>query len=112
MSMPVPSPSMNGMIGSFGTLSEPSAFCVTEPWLGDVLPVTRRPTPYALRHTATAKAMPWSVLPASGGLHFRCNGKAAPAEPATCSNGILLATLDAKGKATSYTKVSDTQIPS
>ena len=62
--------------------------------------------------TAAAKAMPWSVLPASGGLHFRCNGKAAPAEPATCSNAILLATLNGQGKATSYAKVSDTQIPS
>ena len=62
--------------------------------------------------TAAAKAMPWSVLPASGGLHFRCSGKAAAAEPATCTNAILLATLDAKGKATSYTKVSDAQIPS
>ncbi len=39
--------------------------------------------------TAAAKAMPWSVLPASGGLHFRCNGKAAAAEPATCTNAIL-----------------------
>ena len=56
--------------------------------------------------------MPWSVLPASGGYHFRCSGKAAPAEPATCTNAILLATLNGKGKATSYTKVNDAQIPS
>jgi branched-chain amino acid transport system substrate-binding protein len=61
--------------------------------------------------TATAKAMPWSVLPASGGLHFRCNGKAAPAEPATCSNAILLATLDANGKAKKYVIANDGQIP-
>jgi len=61
--------------------------------------------------TSTAKAMPWSVLPASGGLHFRCNGKAAPAEPATCSNGILLATLDATGKAKKYVVANDAQIP-
>ena len=31
-------------------------------------------TPAAI--IAATKAMPWSVLPASGGLHFRCNGKA------------------------------------
>ena len=55
--------------------------------------------------------MPWSVLPASGGLHFQCNGKAAPAEPATCSNGILLATLDGKGKAVKYVVANDGQIP-
>jgi branched-chain amino acid transport system substrate-binding protein len=61
--------------------------------------------------TAAAKAMPWSVLPASGGLHFQCNGKAAPAEPATCSNGILLATLDGKGKAVKYVVANDGQIP-
>jgi branched-chain amino acid transport system substrate-binding protein len=60
---------------------------------------------------AAAKAMPWSVLPASGGYHFRCNGKASAAEPATCTNALLLATLDAKGKATSYNKVNDAQIP-
>ena len=34
---------------------------------------------------AAAKAMPWSVLPASGGLHIRCNGKADPTVPATCT---------------------------
>ena len=67
------------------------------------------PTPTTI--TATAKAMPWSVLPASGGLHFRCNGKAAPAEPATCSNGILLATLDSTGKAKKYVIANDGPIP-
>jgi len=74
----------------------------TEALKGDATPATI---------TATAKAMPWSVLPASGGLHFRCNGKAAPAEPATCTNAILLATLDAQGKALKYTAVNDAQIP-
>ena len=59
--------------------------------------------------TAAAKAMPWSVLPAAGGFHFRCNGKADPAEPATCTKAILLATLNGEGKATSYTKVNDTR---
>jgi len=60
---------------------------------------------------AAAKAMPWSVLPASGGLHIRCNGKAAPTAPATCTNAALLATLNGQGKATSYTRVGDTPIP-
>src|SRR4029077_20086703 len=60
---------------------------------------------------AAAKAMPWSVLPASGGLHIRCNGKAAPTAPATCTNATLLATLNGQGKATSYVPAGDTQIP-
>jgi branched-chain amino acid transport system substrate-binding protein len=60
---------------------------------------------------AAAKAMPLSVLPASGGLHVRCNGKAAPTAPATCTNATLLATLDGQGKATSYVAAGDTQIP-
>ena len=66
-------------------------------------------TPAAI--IAAAKAMPWSVLPASGGLHIRCNGKAAPTAPATCTNATLLATLDGKGKASKYVPVGDTQIP-
>jgi branched-chain amino acid transport system substrate-binding protein len=60
---------------------------------------------------AAAKAMPLSVLPASGGLHIRCNGKAAPTAPATCTNATLLATLDGQGKATSYVPTGDAQIP-
>ena len=60
---------------------------------------------------AAAKAMPWSVLPASGGLHIRCNGKADPTVPATCTKASLLATLDAQGKASKYTPITDTQIP-
>jgi branched-chain amino acid transport system substrate-binding protein len=65
-------------------------------------------TPAAI--IAAAKAMPWSVLPGTGGLHFRCNGKADPAQPATCANNVLIAKLDAEGKATSYTPVGDTKI--
>ena len=60
---------------------------------------------------AAAKAMPWSVLPASGGLHIRCNGKADPTVPATCTKASLLATLDAQGKASKYTPITDTEIP-
>ena len=66
-------------------------------------------TPAAI--IAATKAMPWSVLPASGGLHIRCDGKAAPTSPASCTNAILLATLNGQGKATSYKPAGDTQIP-
>ena len=45
--------------------------------------LTGEVTPQTL--IATTKAMPWSVLPGTGGLHFRCNGKADPTQPATCS---------------------------
>ncbi len=60
---------------------------------------------------AAAKAMPWSVLPGSGGYHVRCNGKADPTVPATCTAATLLATLGADGKATKYTVAGDAQIP-
>lgn len=60
---------------------------------------------------AATKAMPLSVLPGTGGLHFRCNGKADPAQPAVCSNGTNAAKLDSTGKATTYTAVGDTPIP-
>ena len=64
-----------------------------------------------LTSTKTHTAMPWSVLPGSGGLHFRCNGKADPSVPASCRNGALLATLNATGKAANYTRVADAPIP-
>jgi branched-chain amino acid transport system substrate-binding protein len=57
------------------------------------------------------KSMPSSVIPGTGGLHFRCNAKADPAQPAVCSNGTNAATLDATGNAVSYTPVNDTPIP-
>ncbi len=60
---------------------------------------------------AAAKAMPWSVLPASGGLHFAATARPTPTAPAACTNATLLATLNAQGKATSYTPVGDTPIP-
>jgi branched-chain amino acid transport system substrate-binding protein len=60
---------------------------------------------------AAAKAMPWSVLPGSGGYHVRCNGKADATVPATCTAATLLATLGADGKATKYTVAGDAQIP-
>jgi len=60
---------------------------------------------------AATKAMPWSVLPGTGGLHFRCNGKADPDQPAVCSSATLAATLNSEGNATKYTPVGDTEIP-
>jgi len=66
-------------------------------------------TPAAI--IAAARAMPWSVVPGTGGLHARCNGKAQPNNPAVCMNGSLAATLDASGKAKTYTVVNDTEIP-
>jgi branched-chain amino acid transport system substrate-binding protein len=60
---------------------------------------------------STIKSMPWSVVPGSGGLHFRCNGKADPTQPAVCSNATNAATLDATGKPATYTPVNDAEIP-
>ncbi|GMU79060.1 MAG: hypothetical protein AMXMBFR46_18530 [Acidimicrobiia bacterium] len=59
---------------------------------------------------AAAKAMGWSELPGTG-FHFRCNGKADPANPAVCAAATNAATLDASGEAISYTPVNDTPIP-
>ena len=58
---------------------------------------------------AATKGMDLSVLPGSGGLHFRCDGKADPTQPAVCSNGTNIATLDAQGNAKKYVQVGDTQ---
>jgi branched-chain amino acid transport system substrate-binding protein len=66
------------------------------------------PTPAAI--IAATKAMPWSVLPGTG-LHFRCNGKADPTNPASCSNNTYIASLDASGQAKSYTPTGDAPIP-
>lgn len=66
-------------------------------------------TPAAI--IAAARAMPWTVLPGTGGLHARCSGKAQPANPAVCMTASLAATLDAQGKATKYTPVADEEIP-
>jgi branched-chain amino acid transport system substrate-binding protein len=60
---------------------------------------------------STIKAMDWTEVPGTGGLHFRCNGKADPTQPAVCSNATNAATLDAKGVAASYTPVNDAEIP-
>ncbi len=67
------------------------------------------PTPAAL--SEATKKMEWTVLPGSGGLHFRCNSKADPTQPAVCSNGTLVAQLDAQGNATKYVPAGDDQIP-
>jgi branched-chain amino acid transport system substrate-binding protein len=60
---------------------------------------------------AAAKAMPWTVLPGTGGLHARCSGKASPEQPSVCMTASLLATLGADGKATKYIVVNDGEIP-
>lgn len=73
----------------------------TEGLKGDV-------TPQSI--STAAKAMGWSELPGTG-FHFRCNGKADPANPAVCAAATNAATLDASGEAISYTPVNDTPIP-
>jgi len=58
---------------------------------------------------AAAKAMPWTVLPGTGGLHAQCTGTVLAGNPAVCMPGTLAATLDATGKASAYTPVNDVQ---
>jgi branched-chain amino acid transport system substrate-binding protein len=60
---------------------------------------------------AAMRGMSWKKLPGSGGLHFRCNSKADPANPAVCVTGVLVSRLDAGGKPTTYEVVNDTEIP-
>jgi len=67
------------------------------------------PTSAAL--SEATKKMDWTVLPGSGGLHFRCNSKADPTQPAVCSNGTLVAQLNSQGNVTKYVPVGDDQIP-
>jgi branched-chain amino acid transport system substrate-binding protein len=89
--------------GGFAMFTSLGGFAVANAALkGDVTPKTL---------IATTKAMPWSVLPGTGGLHFRCNGKADPTQPAACSNNALLTSLNAQGKGTKYVRISDTPIP-
>jgi len=61
--------------------------------------------------TAAIKSMPWTEIPGTGGLHFRCNGKADPAQPAVCTSATNAARLDATGTPKKYTPVNDTPIP-
>jgi branched-chain amino acid transport system substrate-binding protein len=58
---------------------------------------------------AAAKAMPWTELPATGGLHAQCGATIQPDNPAVCMPGSLAAVLGADGKATKYTPVGDTK---
>ena len=53
------------------------------------------PTPAAI--TQAIKTMPWTEIPGTGGLHFRCNGKADPAQPAVCTSATNAATLGKDG---------------
>jgi hypothetical protein len=58
---------------------------------------------------AAAKAMPWTELPATGGLHAQCGVPVQPLYPAACVPGTLLATLGSDGKATKYVASGDTK---
>jgi branched-chain amino acid transport system substrate-binding protein len=58
---------------------------------------------------AAAKSMPWTELPATGGLHAQCGKAVQPANPAVCMPGSLAATLGPDGKATKYVVVGDTK---
>jgi branched-chain amino acid transport system substrate-binding protein len=60
---------------------------------------------------STMKQMRWKLLPGAGGLHYRCNAKADPANPAVCLTGTLVSSLDASGNPTTYKVVNDTPIP-
>jgi branched-chain amino acid transport system substrate-binding protein len=69
---------------------------------GDITPATV---------ASTLHGMTWTELPGAGGLHYRCNGKADPANPSLCMRGTLVSSLDATGNPTTYTAAGDTQIP-
>ena len=56
------------------------------------------------------KSMKSMELPGSGGLHFRCNGKAVADSPALCVRGALKTVLDDKGEPASFTPIGDTPI--
>ncbi|OHV30456.1 branched-chain amino acid ABC transporter substrate-binding protein [Pseudofrankia sp. EUN1h] len=70
---------------------------------GDITPTTV---------TATIQAMKETELPGAGGLNFRCNGKAIPAEPAVCVLGGLTTTLNDKGEPAEYKVLGNTSISS
>jgi branched-chain amino acid transport system substrate-binding protein len=90
-------------IGGVAMFTALGAFdAATQTLKGDVTPASV---------IAAIKAMPWVVIPGTGGLHFRCNGKADPLQPAVCSNGTNAAKLDSTGNATKYIPVADDQIP-
>ncbi len=53
--------------------------------------------------TKAIKSMPDSVMPGTGGQHFRCNGKADPTGRAICAaNEVLYTTLDDEGNITTF----------
>lgn len=58
---------------------------------------------------AAAKAMPWTVVPGTGGLHAICGGTVQATNPAVCMPGTLAATLDATGKAKKYVAANDVE---
>ena len=60
---------------------------------------------------AAIKSMKNTVLPASGGRVFRCNGKASPAGPAVCAVSTITASLDANGMPTDYGGATTSRSP-
>ena len=61
---------------------------------------------------AAIHSMKESVIPGTGGLKFRCNGKADPTGgPGICSRGLLAATLDSSGTPSNFKKLNDDPIP-
>ncbi|CUU59259.1 branched-chain amino acid transport system substrate-binding protein [Parafrankia irregularis] len=68
---------------------------------GDITPATV---------TAAIKAMPEKELPGTGGMKFRCNGKAFTNTPAVCVRGGLVTTLDGKGQPAEYKTLGNTPI--
>jgi branched-chain amino acid transport system substrate-binding protein len=61
--------------------------------------------------TAALKGMPNETLP-TGGLTYRCNGKAQPTLPAMCTVGTLTTKIDISGKPVlPWTKSGNTKVP-
>jgi branched-chain amino acid transport system substrate-binding protein len=58
---------------------------------------------------STIRAMKAIPLPGGAGLLYRCNSKAVPILPAVCTNGNLVAQLNAKGEAVLPWKVVGNQ---
>jgi branched-chain amino acid transport system substrate-binding protein len=60
---------------------------------------------------AAIKSMKESVIPGTGGLKFRCNGKADPTGVAICSRSLFAASLDASGNPTGFKALNAEPIP-
>jgi branched-chain amino acid transport system substrate-binding protein len=80
-----------GAVSMYQTLA--SLAVVLDGHTGDLTPATI---------TAAIKGAPQKPIPASGGIGFRCNGKASSFAPAVCSKGSLATTLGDDGGPTTY----------